>query len=142
MTSKSETVPAVSSIVTSSTVGSISISISGTARSSSSFGALGSPWSSKFMSITAIHLKEHNYPPWAKSTEVFLRANKQHWYLTDDSPDSTGPIFADWDAEDSHIRLCMWNSIETTFNSSLMYMDTVKQMWNRAKKMFSDVGNL
>ena len=69
MTSKSETVPAVSSIVTSSTVGSISIS--GTARSSSSFGALGSPWSSKFMSITAIHLKEHNYPPWAKSALVF-----------------------------------------------------------------------
>ena len=32
--------------------------------------------------------------------------------------------------------------MEPTISSSLMCLDTTKQVWNRAKEMFSRVGNL
>ena len=78
------------------------------------------------MSITAIWLNECNYFPCTKSVKVFLRAKKQYRYLTDDSPDSADPTFANWDAKDAQIR--MWNSVEPTINSSLVYLDTTKQV--------------
>ena len=112
MTSKSETVPAVSSIVTSSTIGSGSLS--GTAGSSSSSIGFGSPWSSNFMSITTMRLNGCNYLPWAKSVEVFLRVNTRYQYLTDEPLEFDDPTFAAWDAKDSQIRLRMWNSMKPT----------------------------
>ena len=46
-----------------------------------------------------------------------------------------------WEKEDAHIRISIWNSMEYLVSSSLVYLDTAKQVWDRAKEMFSGIGN-
>ena len=53
---------------------------------------MGSAWGAKFLSITTIKLNERNYHSWAKSIQVYLLAQGQATYLTDDPPDSKDPL--------------------------------------------------
>ena len=62
--------------------------------------------------------------------------------MTETLPDREAPTFAAWKAEDAQIRIRSWNSIESQISSSLVYLDTAKQVWDRAKEIFSGVDNL
>ena len=60
-----------------------------------------SAWGANFLSITAIKLNERNYPPLAKSVQVYLLAKGQATYLTDDPPDSKDPSHKAWEKKDA-----------------------------------------
>ena len=94
--------------------------------------------------ITAIQLNGSNYPPWAKSVEVYLMAKGQdkYKYVTYVPPDREVPTFVAWKAKDAQICIRLWNSMEPQIIGSLVYLDKAKQVWDRAKEMFFSVGNL
>ena len=61
--------------------------------------------------------------------------------MTDASLDLKG-AHAPWKEGDTQIRIRLWNSMEPQISSSLVYLDTTKQVWDRAKELIFSVGNL
>ena len=57
-------------------------------------------------------------------------------------PVPTDTKFADWRAEDAQIRSCLWNSMESKINCSLVFLPTAKLDWEQAKELYSGVNNL
>ena len=98
------------------------------AASTSVIGA-GSSWSLVMFSITSILLNGRNYAPWAKSIEVYFMGKKKLFYLADDPPITKDVTFGEWSAEDTQIRIQLWNSMESHISGSLVYLETAKQMW-------------
>ena len=92
-------------------------------------------------SITSIRLNGCNYAQWAQAVEVFLLGRKKFDYISE-PPVSTDSKFADWRAEDAQIRSCLWNSMESKINSSLVFLPTAKLVWEQAKELYSSVNNL
>ena len=50
--------------------------------------------------------------------------------------------FANWRAEDAQIRSCLWNSMESKINCSLVFLPTAQLVWKQAKELYSGVNNL
>ena len=48
--------------------------------------------------------------------------------MTDAPPNSKDPTHAAWKAEDAQIRVRLWNRMDTQISSSLVYLDTAKQV--------------
>lgn len=94
------------------------------------------------LSITSIHLNRSNYAKWAKAVEVFLLGRKKFDYMISEPPVSTDSKFADWRTEDAQIRICLWNSMESKISSSLVFLPTVKLVWEQTKILYSGVNNL
>ena len=78
------------------------------------------------LSITSICLNGSNYAQWAYAVEVFLLGRKKFDYMISESPISMDSKFADWRAKDAQIRSCLWNSMESKINSSLVFLPTTK----------------
>ena len=54
----------------------------------------------------------------------------------------TDPKFADWRAKDAQIRSCLWNSMESKINCSLVFLPTAQLVWEQVKELYSGVNNL
>ncbi|GFZ01653.1 hypothetical protein Acr_15g0002620 [Actinidia rufa] len=52
----------------------------------------------------------------------------QEKYVTDAPPYREAPTFAAWKAEAAQIHIRLWNSMEPQISSSLVYLDTAKQI--------------
>ena len=94
------------------------------------------------LSITSIRLNGSNYAQWAQAVEVFLLGRKKFDYMIKEPPVPIDPKFADWRAEDAQIRSCLWNSIESKISCSLVFLPTIKLVWEQAKELYSGVNNL
>ena len=57
-------------------------------------------------------------------------------------PVPTDSKVADWRAKDAQIRSCLWNSIESKISCSLVFLPTIKLVWEQAKELYSGVNNL
>ena len=57
-------------------------------------------------------------------------------------PVPTDPKFADWRADHAQSRGCLWNSMESKINCSLVFLPTAKLDWEQAKELYSGVNNL
>ena len=56
--------------------------------------------------------------------------------MTDAPPYREAPTFATWKAEDAHIHIELWNSMEPQISSSLVYIYTAKQVWISLRRCF------
>ena len=93
-------------------------------------------------SITSILLNGNNYAIWSRAVKVYYMGERKFRYLTDDPPAKEAKDYGDWEAEDCHIRVELWNSMEPQISAPLFYLDTAKQVWNRLVGMYSGVNNL
>ena len=73
---------------------------------------------------------------------MFLLGRKKFDYMISEPPVSMDSKFGDWRAEDAQIRSCLWNSMESKINSSLVFLPTAKLVWEQAKELYSGVNNL
>ena len=87
--------------------------------------------------MTSIKLNGENYVPWAKSVEVFLKAKKKVKHVRDEKPPEDSPGFDDWEQEDAQIMTWLWNSMEPKISANFMFLDTAKDIWEHAKKLYS-----
>ena len=73
---------------------------------------------------------------------MFLLGRKKFDYVINDPPVSTDSKYADWRAEDAQIRSCLWNSMKSKISCSLVFIPTIKLVWEQAKELYSGVSNL
>ena len=73
---------------------------------------------------------------------MFLLGRKKFDYVISDPPASTDSKYADWKAEDAQIRSCLWNSMKSKISCSLVFIPTIKLVWEQAKELYSGVKNL
>ena len=122
-----------------------SADVSTTVSSSSGFGSVvgsSSSWGPEYMSITIIWLNGCNYPPQAKSVEVYLMAKGQDKYLIDAPPDHKDPSSFLCHLE---TQGCSDSSLYVEYHGAsnqLIYYTSSKQVWDQAKEMFSSISNL
>ena len=93
-------------------------------------------------SITSIPLNGNNYAIWSRAVKVYYMGERKFRYLTDDPPATEAKDYSDWEAENCHILVELWNSMEPQISAPLFYLDTAKQVWNRLAGMYSGVNNL
>ena len=93
-------------------------------------------------SITSILLNGNNYAIWSRAVKVYYMGERKFRYLTDSPPNKDAKDYSDWEAEDCHIRVELWNSMEPQISGPLFYLDSAKEVWDRVARMYSGVDNL
>ena len=73
---------------------------------------------------------------------MFLLGRKKFDYVINDPPVSTDSKYADWRVEDAQIRSCLQNSMKSKISCSLVFIPTIKLVWEQAKELYSSVNNL
>ena len=91
--------------------------------------------SPNMLSITSIRLNGSNYAQWAQALEVFLLGRKKFDYVINKPPVPIDPKFADWRADDAQSRSCLWNSMESKINCSLVFLPTTKLVLEQARNL-------
>lgn len=57
------------------------------------------------------------------------------------SPSQTDPTYKNWLAENSIVLALLINSMEPNISRRYLWFKTTKEVWDAAKKMYSDLGN-
>ena len=108
----------ISSTISSGTISGIAGSVG------SGFAAFGPPWSSNFMSITTIRLNGHNYHHGPNLLRLLFGQTGSIWLTIPQHLMILLFLIGMQRILRFHLR--MWNNIEPTFNSSLIYLDMAK----------------
>ena len=74
--------------------------------------------------------------------KCFFLVERSFDYVINDPPVSTDSKYVDWRAEDAQIRSCLWNSMKSKISCSLVFIPTIKLVWEQAKELYSSVNNL
>ncbi|XP_072078063.1 uncharacterized protein [Arachis hypogaea] len=74
---------------------------------------------------------------------MYIRGRGKIGYLTCErsQPSVTDPQYNMWDTENFMVMTWMVNSMEDDISSNYMYYTTAKELWDRVKEMYSNLGN-
>ncbi|XP_078166447.1 uncharacterized protein LOC144561167 [Carex rostrata] len=79
-----------------------------------------------------VNLSSSNWEQWSTFVVTGLDSLRKGSYLTEESQ-TTG----DWKAEDSSIRMILWNAMEPDILSTVHTFKTTKKMWDHLKSTYS-----
>lgn len=93
--------------------------------------------------ITTHKLEGKNYLEWAQSVKIVICGRGKLGYITGDLPtpsldDSTYKV---WQAENSIVLAWLINSMDPKVSRRYLFFKTAKEVWDAARKMYSDLGN-
>ncbi|XP_043693371.1 uncharacterized protein LOC122643864 [Telopea speciosissima] len=93
--------------------------------------------------ITSVKLNgASNYLLWSQAFEVYVTCCRKMKYLTMEPVDSTDDKYDDWKAENATLLCWLWNSMEPSIASNVMFHKTAKGVWNELKESYSQDTNL
>lgn len=91
--------------------------------------------------ITSVKFNGTNYVLWSRSVQVFLKGRGLKKYLVDTKPTEGTSGYDAWEQTDALIISLLLNSIEANISSTLLYLDTAKDIWDHLAIMYSGTGN-
>ncbi|XP_073137592.1 uncharacterized protein [Henckelia pumila] len=93
--------------------------------------------------ITVHRLNGRNYLQWAQSVKIVVCARGKLGHLTGDlpAPASSDPSYTTWLSKNSIVLAWLVNSMEPQISHRYLWFNTNKEVWDAAKKMYSDLGN-
>lgn len=111
-------------------------------HTSSSIGSLYS-LDNNSLHITAHKLDGKNYLQWAQSVKLVICGRGKLGYITGDlpAPPSTDSKYQLWQAENSIVLAWLINSMDQKISRRYLFFKTAKEVWDAARKMYSDLGN-
>ncbi|XP_073148813.1 uncharacterized protein [Henckelia pumila] len=95
------------------------------------------------LQITSHRLNGRNYLQWAQSVKIVICGRGKLGYLTGElqSPSQIDPTYKTWLAENSMVLAGLINSMEPNISRRYLWFKTAKEVWDAAKRMYSDLGN-
>ncbi|XP_043697036.1 uncharacterized protein LOC122647788 [Telopea speciosissima] len=88
--------------------------------------------------ITTIKLNgASNYLLWSQALEVYVTAHRKMSYLTMTPPASTDDNYEDWKAENATLLNWLWNSMEPSIASNMMFHKTAMGVWEELRESYS-----
>ncbi|KAK4846125.1 hypothetical protein QYF36_013329 [Acer negundo] len=93
--------------------------------------------------IPAHKLDGKNYLQWAKSVKIVICGRGKLGYNTGElpAPPLTDPTYKTWLAKNSIVLAWLINSMEPKISRRYLYFKIVKEVWNAACLMYSNLGN-
>ncbi|KAL5856725.1 hypothetical protein ACOSQ3_004183 [Xanthoceras sorbifolium] len=93
--------------------------------------------------ITAHKLDGKNYLQWSQSVKIVVCGLGKLGYITGDlpAPPSTDPTYNKWLTENSIVLAWLINSMEPKISRRYLFFKTAKEVWNAARRMYSDLGS-
>lgn len=80
----------------------------------------------------SVNLSSSNWEQWSTFVETGLDSLRKGKYLTEESQATEG-----WKAEDSSIRMILWNAMEPDILSTVHTFKTTKKMWDHLQSTYS-----
>ncbi|XP_073153944.1 uncharacterized protein [Henckelia pumila] len=95
------------------------------------------------LQITSHRLNGRNYLQWAQSVKIVICGHGKLGYLTSElqPPNQTDPTYKTWLVENSMVLAWLINSMEPNIIRRYSWFKTAKEVWDAAKRMYSDLGN-
>ncbi|XP_062112894.1 uncharacterized protein LOC133824050 [Humulus lupulus] len=110
-----------------------------------SFSSMGSIYSHDTNSfhITAHKLDGRSYLQWAQSVKLVICGRGKLGYLTGDfpTPHLTDSTYKVWQAKNYIVLAWLINSMDRKISRMYLFFKISKEVWDAAKKMYSDLGN-
>ncbi|RVX23159.1 hypothetical protein CK203_000121 [Vitis vinifera] len=96
------------------------------------------------LQITQHKLNGTNYLDWFQSVLLIIHSKGRLGYLTEDSqkPTATEHGYLTWESENSMVMVWLVNSMEPKTRWNYLSYKTLKEIWDTAKVMYSDLGNV
>lgn len=93
--------------------------------------------------ITTHKLDGRNYLQWAQSVKLVICGRGKLGYITGDLPipPPNDSAYKVWQAENSIVLAWLINSMDPKISRRYLFFTTAKEVWDAAKKMYSDLGN-
>ena len=79
-----------------------------------------------------VNLSSSNWEQWSTFVETGLVSLRKGKYLTEEPTDTD-----DWKADDSSIRMILWNAMEPDILSTVHTFKTTKKMWDHLQSTYS-----
>ena len=95
----------------------------------------------KTMLGTTVKLNGSNYLLWTQAFRLFIRAQNKLAYLLHDPPTTSNPPYMTWLTRDYSMMLWLLNSLEKKISGSVVFLITVKEMWDTLKVMYGNEKN-
>ena len=94
------------------------------------------------MQIITTKLNGSNYLLWAQAMKVALGARKKLKYIESVAPAKDSKDYEDWVSENYVVMSWLWNSMEPTVCSSVMFLSSAKEIWESVHETFSMENNV
>ena len=84
-------------------------------------------------------LEGDNYRQWSRAMRIALSAKNKIGFIngTIQAPPTTDPKFPAWERCNNMVLSWILNSVQTNIAGSIIYADTVDEVWNDLKDRFS-----
>ena len=95
------------------------------------------------LNITVHKLDGKNYLQWAQSVKLVICGRGKLGYITGDlsAPPANDLTYKVWQAENSIVLAWLINSMDSKISRRYLFFKTAKEVWDAARKMYSDLGN-
>ncbi|XP_018716081.2 uncharacterized protein LOC108954493 [Eucalyptus grandis] len=101
------------------------------------------PTDSVNVQITTIKLNgSSNYLLWAQAVKVYINAKGKLHYLTTDPPDENSRDYSGWMRENDTLLVWLWNSMEPSIATNVMFHTTAKGVWGDLMESYSQDKNM
>ena len=84
---------------------------------------------------TTVKLNGSNYLLWAQVFHIFISAQNKLAHLLQSPPTDTDPTYVIWLTGDYSVMTWLLNNLEEKISGSVMFLHTVKKMWDTLKVM-------
>jgi len=95
----------------------------------------------KTMLGTTRKLNDFNYLLWAQEFRIFIGAQNKLAHLLQPPPADTDPTYVTWLTGDYFMMTLLLNSLEEKINGSVMFLPTIKDMWDTLTVMYDNEKN-
>ena len=86
-------------------------------------------------------LNGYNYLLWAQAFRIFISTQKKLAHLFQAPPASTDPTYVTCLTGDYSVMTWLLNILEEKISSSVIFLTTVKEMWNTLMVMYGNEKN-
>ena len=89
------------------------------------------------MQIITTKLNRSNYLLWAQAMKVALGDRKKFKFITFDAFGKDSKEYEDWVFDNYMVISWLWNSMEPSIASSVMFLSSAKTIWESIRETFS-----
>lgn len=84
-------------------------------------------------------LTENNYPTWSRAMTTALSAKNKLGFIdgTVDKPGTDSVNFKSWQRCNTTVLSWIWNSVSKELTSSVIYLETAKEVWDDLKERYA-----